>query len=170
MVLPNTRKVELEKINELLSNKRGIYFWFNKADNSLVYIGIAVGVGGLKKRIAQQHLNPKYLEYRDEKHTSKDEYQLKYAIPRLSRKNGGTKLGIDKSAFRKSIGRMLSLKPGNETVNYIQLKLRLEVFESEDIVMVKNIEKSLISTCQPKFNSANKILNKTLQPTANRGS
>lgn len=156
MVLPNTRKVELEKINELLSNKRGIYFWFDKVDDSLVYIGIAVGVGGLKKRIARQHLNPKYLEYRDEKHTSKDEYQLKYAIPRLSRKTGETKIGIDKSAFRKSIGRMLSLKPGNETVNYIQLNLRLEVFESEDIVMVKNMEKSLIAKFQPKFNSAYK--------------
>lgn len=77
MALPNTRKIDLEKINDLLSNKRGIYFWFDIDDDSLVYIGIAVGVGGLKRRILRQHLNPKYLEYRDEKHTSKDGYQLK---------------------------------------------------------------------------------------------
>lgn len=166
MTLPITRKVELDTTNELLSNKRGIYFWFDNAEGSLVYIGIAVGVGGLKKRIAQQHLNPKYLEYRDEKHTSKDEYQLKHAMLRLSKKTREAKKGIDKSAFRKSIGRMLSLKPGAETVNYIKLNLRLEVFESEDILMIKSMEKILIAQYQPKFNSAHKMPNKALQPTS----
>ena len=156
MTLPVTRKIGLADVNTLLSNKRGIYFWFDRVDNSIVYIGIAVGVGGLKKRIAQQHLKPKYIEYRPEKHTSKDDYQLKYAIIRLSKKTGQTKQGIDKSAFRKSIGRRLSLKPGDETVDYIKSNLKLEVFESEDIDMIKSMEKRLIIQYQPKFNSAYK--------------
>ncbi len=153
---PNTRKVDLDKVSDLLTNKRGIYFWIDKNDNTLVYIGIAVGAGGLKKRVVQQHLSPKYLEYRSEKHTSKDEFQLKFAIPRVSKKTGETKYGIDKSAFRKSIGRMLQLKPGHETVNYIKANLMLEVFESEDVVLIKIMEKHLIAKNQPKFNSAHK--------------
>lgn len=153
---PNTRKVDLDKISDLLTKKRGIYFWIDRSDNTLVYIGIAVGVGGLKKRVAQQHLSAKYLEYRSEKHTSKDEFQLKFAILRVSKKTGETKYGIDKSAFRKSIGRMLQLKPGDETVNYIKNNLMLEVFESEDVEFIKSMEKHLIAKNQPKFNSAHK--------------
>ena len=102
---PNTRKINLDKVSELLTNKRGIYFWCDKNDNIIVYIGIAVGAGGLKKRVVQQHLSPKYLEYRSEKHTLKDEFQLEFAVPRVSKKTGETMYGIDKSAFRKSIGR-----------------------------------------------------------------
>ena len=81
---------------------------------------------------------------------------MEYAIPRASRKTGEIKHGIDKSTFRKSIGRMLLLKPGQETVNYIKANLRLEVFESEDIEFIKNMEKQLIVQKQPKFNSAHK--------------
>ncbi|NVK30142.1 MAG: hypothetical protein HWE20_04000 [Gammaproteobacteria bacterium] len=156
MEYPNARKIDLDRVDTLLTNKRGIYFWIDRSDNTLVYIGIAIGVGGLKKRIAQQHLNPKYLEYRSEKHTSKDEFQLKYAIPKFSKKTGKTKYGIDKSAFRKAIGRMRKLKPGDETVNYIKTDLMLEVFESEDVEFIKSMEKHLIVKIQPKFNSAHK--------------
>lgn len=156
MDFPSTRKVDLQNIKDLLSSNRGIYFWFDINDNSIVYIGIAVGSGGLKKRIIQQHLSHKYLEYREQKHTSKDDFQLKYAIPRRSVKTGEIIQGIDKSSFRKSIGRMLLLKPGEETVNYIKSNLRLEVFESEDIEFIKNMEKTLIQKIQPKFNSAYK--------------
>jgi len=153
---PDTRKVDLERISDLLTSKRGIYFWIDKNDNSLVYIGIAVGVGGLKKRVNQQHLSPKYLEYRSEKHTSKDEFQLKFSIPRVSKTTGVTNYGIDKSAFRKAIGRKLLLKPGQETVNYIKNNLILEVFESDDVEFIKSMEKKLIAKYQPKFNSAHK--------------
>jgi len=51
---------------------------------------------------------------------------------------------------------MLLLKPGEETVNYIKSNLRLEIFESEDIEFIKNMEKTLIQEIQPKFNSAYK--------------
>jgi hypothetical protein len=153
---PNTRKIDLNKVTDSLTNKRGIYFWIDKNDNTLVYIGIAVGAGGLKKRVVQQHLCCKYLEYRSEKHTLKDEFQLKFAIPIVSKKTEETKYGIDKSAFRKSIGRMLQLKPGEETVSYIKTNLMLEVFESEDVEFIKSMEKHLIVKYQPKLNSAHK--------------
>lgn len=48
---------------------------------------------------------------------------------------------------------MLLLKPGDETVNYITANLRLEVFESEDVEFIKNLERKLILQFQPKFNS-----------------
>lgn len=156
MELPATKKIRLQNIRNEISIKRGIYFWFNQHENSVVYIGIAVGSGGLKKRIIQQHLNPRYLEYRSDKHTSKDKFQLQYAIPRTSKTTGAIKLGIDKSAFRKSIGRMLSLKPGEETVEYIVKNLRLEVFETDDISVIKDMEKILVAQFQPIFNTAHK--------------
>lgn len=60
--------------------------------------------------------------------------------------------------FGKSIGRMLLLKPGDETVNYITANLRLEVFESEDVEFIKNLERKLILQFQPKFNSTYKSI------------
>ena len=104
-----------------LSNKKGIYFWFSKETDRLVYIGIALGVGGLKRRIVSQHLNPAYLEYRPEKHTTKDKFQSEHSINRKSKDGKTTQCGIDKSAFRKSIGRKLELKPGIDTVQYLSL-------------------------------------------------
>lgn len=58
LTLPNTISVDFEHIRTLLSNRRGIYFWFDINNGSITYIGMAVGLGGLKKRIIQQHLNP----------------------------------------------------------------------------------------------------------------
>ena len=147
--------IELKNIDDFLSKKRGMYFWFDQRTNRLVYIGIAVGVGGLRKRIISQHLNPKYLEYRPEKHTKKDSFQLQYVV-RVSRKAAPTLLGIDKSAFRKSIGRKLYLKPGNETVDYIIDNLYLRIYESEDIDGIKALEKLLIGEHQPQFNTTYK--------------
>ncbi len=147
MEFPNTKNIPLEQVKNLLSTNRGIYFWFDVNDNSIVYIGIANGVGGLKRRIGQ-HLNPKYLEPRSEKqHTSKDAFQLSHAIIKNDKK------AIDKSSFRKSIGRMLNLKPGDETVEYIRNNLRLEIFESDDKEHIENMEKEFIKRFKPKFNN-----------------
>jgi len=159
MDLGSLSKIEPRHANTAISKSRGIYFWFDKENDQLVYIGIAVGMGGLKKRIVSQHLNPKYLEYRTEKHTSKDKFQLEYAIESLSKKGGNIRKGIDKSAFRKSIGRKLLLKAGNETVNYILDNLYLKINKSEDIDDIKAIEKELIGIYQPKFNTTYKSKN-----------
>lgn len=157
MELPNLKEIELAKVRDLLSSKRGIYFWLSNIDNSIVYIGIAVGRGGLKRRICQQHLNPKYLEYRSEKQNSKDVFQLKHAVSKTSKSSGEIMRGIDKSSFRKSMGRKLSLKPGDDTVQYIHNNLLLKVFESEDESEIKEMEKKLIVKYHPLFNTALKL-------------
>lgn len=136
---------------ELLPKKRGMYFWFDKKNDKVVYIGIAVGKKGLRGRIVSQHLRPEYLEYRPEKQSKKlDCFQI------VNPFNKGNKKGIDKSAFRKSIGRKLKIKPGIDTCSYIVDNLYLRVFESEKIEYIKALEKELIQEHQPKFNTQHK--------------
>jgi hypothetical protein len=150
-------KIEPDQAKSYLSSKKGIYFWFTKNSDTLVYIGVALGSGGLKKRIISQHLNEKYLEYRQKKHTEKDKFQLQYACKKTS-KDGIIHLGIDKSSFRKSIGRKLELKPGCDTVQYILCNLYLKFFESEDISTIKELEVSLIKKHTPLFNTSHNII------------
>jgi|TARA_B100000315_G_C14351682_1_gene484306 hypothetical protein len=159
MEIESLNSIEPSDAKYVISKNRGIYFWFDRKTDSLVYIGIAVGVGGLRRRIVSQHLNPKYLEYRTIKHTEKDHFQLSNAVKRLSKDNKTVRKGIDKSAFRKSIGRMLKLKPGNETVEYIVNNLYVKTHESEDITAIKLLEEKLISEYQPKFNTTHKHKN-----------
>lgn len=141
---------------EVLTNKRGIYFWNEKQSNDIVYIGIALGNGGLRRRICLQHLNEKYLEYRPHKQSAKHSFQLSHAITQVSKSTGKEKKGIDKSAFRKAIGRLQKLKPGSETVEYILRNLVLRVYESEDKEYIKELEKDLIKQYKPIFNSSHK--------------
>jgi hypothetical protein len=146
-------RIEVASVANVLTCARGIYFWFNKKTDQLVYIGIAVGEGGLRKRIAQQHLNPSYLEYRSQKHSHKDSFQLGHKVSRLG-KDDLVRYGIDKSAFRKSIGRKYSIKPGQDTVNFIVNNLYLRICESEDVNSIKLVEKKLIKMLRPELNTA----------------
>jgi hypothetical protein len=91
----------------------GLYAWFKKRTNKLVYIGKATGKNGLWQRIIKQHLNPEYLETIISKHTSKDQFQLDPIY-----KN--RKVGIDKSAFRKNVARQKKLKAGKDSVTYLK--------------------------------------------------
>jgi hypothetical protein len=152
-------KLPIINVNEAsihLSANKGIYFWFNKDSNCLVYVGIAIGKGGLRRRILNQHLNPKYLEFRSEKHSSKDEFQLSNSIKRVNKKNATIQIGIDKSAFRKSIGRKLHLSPGDETVQYMYDNFYIKIFESEDVDSIKEMEIRIIIEYEPLFNTAYK--------------
>lgn len=54
----------------------GLYVWYSKVTGEPAYVGSAVGVGGLRRRVCQQHLNPKYLQKRAAKQVNKDRYQL----------------------------------------------------------------------------------------------
>ena len=159
MELQSLPRIEPEKASLFLTSTRGIYFWFNKETDELVYIGVAIGTGGLKKRIISQHLNPSYLEYRPEKHTSKDKFQLQHSVYRINKDEKLMRQGIDKSSFRKSIGRKLELKPGNETVRYIIENLYLKVHESESVSFIKEAEIALIKKYQPIFNTSHKPQN-----------
>ena len=132
----------------------GIYFWFKKEDDTLIYIGTGSGKYGLYNRIVRQHLNPKYIEFRTEKHSSKDFFQLKYPIKKIVK--GELKDGIDQSAFRKNIGRKLNVKPGDGTVNYILENFYLKYYEVRNIEQLKILEKELIRRYNPKFNISHK--------------
>ena len=133
---------------------KGIYLWTTHNDD-IVYIGIALGKNGLRHRICSQHLNPEYLEFRETKHNSKDSFQLEHAIVK-TRSDNQVKKGIDKSSFRKSIGRKLSIEPGTGTCKYIYENLKLKVFAHDDATFVKELEKNLIAKLQPIFNSTHK--------------
>ena len=152
-----TRHTPSEQLD--VTNKRGIYFWFDRESKDLVYIGIAVGKLGLKGRIINQHLNPNYLEYRDSKQSSKDQFQLSHAKCRISKESGEKQKGIDKSSFRKSIGRNMQIAPGESTVHFIKEHLLVSIYYCEDINAVKNLEKELINIHQPKFNTSHKKQN-----------
>jgi len=145
LIQPNGAKINL-------SNNHGIYFWFSNNDE-LVYIGIATGVGGLKHRIVNQHLNSKYLEYRETKHTKKDTFQLKHAVERIAKDGKSIQKGIDKSAFRKAIGRAFKIKPGEETVKYIVKNMYLKVREIKNVEKLKVMEKKLIQKYRPCLNT-----------------
>lgn len=144
--------IQLSDAATLLSKEKGIYFYFDRKTDKIVYIGLAIESGGLKRKIVTQHLNPRYIEYNAEKHFPEDEFQLHHAFLRISQR-GILQKGIDKSTFRKSIGRKIQLRPGEETVNYISEYLYLKVVESENIEELKLLKKNLISDYQPFFNS-----------------
>jgi hypothetical protein len=153
-ILEKFTDVNLLDVRNEVPASRGIYLWTtNKGE--VVYIGIALGKNGLRHRICSQHLNPKYLEFREIKQNPKDAFQLEHAIVKL-RSNNQIKKGIDKSSFRKSIGRKLSIEPGIDTCNYILQNLKLKVFAHEDATFIKELEKNLISTIKPIFNSTHK--------------
>lgn len=147
------KTINLKEHQEQLTAKKGIYFWFDVSTGECVYIGIACNKNGLKGRISRQHLNPKYLEFREHKHTSYDEFQLSHPVIKVS-SGGIEKRGIDKSSFRKSIGRKLKLYPGDETCSYILNNLTLRVHEDENEEYLKNLEREMIKKHQPKFNTS----------------
>jgi hypothetical protein len=146
--------VNLENVKNEVPTKKGIYLWSTNLDE-IAYIGIALGKNGLKHRICNQHLNPAYLEFRETKHNSKDAFQLENAIVK-TRNNNQVKKGIDKSSFRKAIGRKLCIEPGLGTCNYIISNLKLKILAHDDAQFIKDLEKLLISNKQPIFNSTHK--------------
>ncbi|MEM3564673.1 MAG: hypothetical protein QXR19_15690 [Candidatus Jordarchaeaceae archaeon] len=56
--------MQKEDARNIIPKKKGIYAWFDKRSNEVIYIyiGRAVGKEGLYQRIVKQHLNEKYLK------------------------------------------------------------------------------------------------------------
>ena len=155
-LLSRLQVLDYQNINKDVLRIKGVYFWFKK--NDLQYIGIAGNRNGLYGRVVLQHLNEKYLEFRDKKQSSKDFYQLENSINRKRKGGVEVRKGIDKSTFRKKIGRKYNLKPGVETVNYIKEKgtfklLTLEKINAYDLNMIETI---LIAFFKPVFNDSKK--------------
>lgn len=145
-------RIEPGKLNLILPDKKGIYFWFQKEDDRLVYIGIALGKKGLKGRILKQHLNPGHLDFREDKQNVEDAYQLEHAVAKTD-DQGNTLKGIDKGFFRKAIAREKHLKPGAETVDYIKNNYYLKYWISDDSEELKRLEETLIVEHSPLYNS-----------------
>lgn len=97
-----------------IPSETGVYVWFAKGTKRPVYVGKASGEKGLRYRIWAQHLNPNYLEWREQKFTDADFFQLSCAVAVRGR------LCIDKSVFRRNIGRRERIPPGEPTVDYIR--------------------------------------------------
>lgn len=150
MNFEDLKKIDPNKAKNLIPKNTGIYFWFKMDNDELIYIGAGAGKNGLYNRIVRQHLNPKYIEYRSEKHSSKDFFQLNHPIKKIVK--GEWKEGIDQSAFRKNIGRKLEVKPGEGTVNYILDNFYLKYHEVSDVQELKEMENELIQKFKPKFN------------------
>lgn len=150
MKFNNLPKINPREAQKTVPKETGIYFWFENKTDRLVYIGTGSGKNGLYNRIVRQHLNPKYIEYREGKHSTKDFFQLKHPI--MKEVKGILKSGIDQSAFRKNIGRTYQIKPGEGTVNYILDNLYLKFMEIEDINELKELEKKLIAEYKPELN------------------
>ena len=163
--------VETSLINNLLSNlvsldylnlntvpkNRGIYIWFRGL--TIEYIGVANNKNGLYGRVVRQHLNEEYLEFRPTSQSSKDTYQLTHAIEKVV--GNEIKYGIDKSTFRKKIGRKFELRPSKETVDYIKQNGSIKYVPVEDISKEKLdlIETLLIGFFKPELNDSKKNIN-----------
>jgi excinuclease UvrABC nuclease subunit len=155
MKFEDLKRINPQEAREKTPKNTGIYFWFNIETDELIYIGTGSGVNGLYNRIVRQHLNPKYIEYRSEKHSQqKDEFQLQHSI--MKEVKGVMKAGIDQSAFRKNIGRNYLIKPGEGTVNFIMENLYFKYLEITDINELKELEKELIKKYNPKLNISHK--------------
>ena len=132
------RRDPLTLCREDIPSAPGVYVWYSKASRCPVYIGKAAGDKGLRHRIWAQHLNPRYLEGRALKITTADAFQLSRAVVVRGQPR------IDKSVFRRNIGRRERIAPGQETVDYIR-----ECFEVAWVVLPQSevaiLERELIA-------------------------
>jgi hypothetical protein len=126
----------------------GIYVWFASADGRPVYVGSATGGAGLRHRIWAQHLNRRYLEGRSEKISAADEHQLEHAVLVRGRRC------IDKSVFRRSIGRCHRLPPGQATVDFIRDYLVVAWVGLPDLTRldILGLEGELVHVLAPEYN------------------
>ena len=98
---------------------QGLYVWSSASSGEVFYVGKASGRAGLRNRIWAQHLNPKYVETREEKFQSADDFQRGCSVLI------GGKVCVDKSVFRRSLGRSRRLAPGAHDPTHLALRSRL---------------------------------------------
>lgn len=147
--LRNANKLDSRILQrEDIPKEIGVYAWYLRTTDELVYIGRAIGKGGLRTRIWQQHLNPMYFENRKEVFNDRDSFQLSNPVL-----NKG-KIVICKSTFRRTLAYHHSLRAGTDCVAYMKEHFLLSFlsFGTADIQLVKDIEEELINKIQPKYN------------------
>ena len=147
-VLEHLTVVNYQNIEKQVPKSKGIYFWVNCKSKNYEYIGIATNNQGLYGRICSKHLNKNYLEYREIKHSKiKDSYQIKNAIRKEA--NPERKY-IDKSAFRKNVGRLMELCPGEDTLDYVRNEGKFYFYNFLNVtnLYLETIETILIAKLQ----------------------
>ena len=152
-IFDSLKSLDYSNVKQGIPRDKGIYFWF--VGEQVNYIGIAKNRNGLYGRVALQHLNEKYLEFRESKQNPElDKFQLSQAVPTFDAE-GNAKIGIDKSTFRKKIGRKFKLKPGSETVSYIKENgtLKFTAINNIEGKSLDLIEATLIAFFQPPLNT-----------------
>jgi hypothetical protein len=130
---------------------QGLYVWSSANARDVLYVGKASNRGGLRGRIWSQHLNPRYLESRETKFIiPADDFQRGCKVLR----NG--KVCVDKSVFRRSIGRRFKLPPGEGTVRYIRehLSVAWVIFAPGLVREIPRLERELIRELKPSLNVA----------------
>jgi hypothetical protein len=125
---------------------RGLYVWYSISSDAVLYVGKATGEGGLRRRIYSQHLNPKYLESRPEKLRAADEFQRSCGVMASGR------ICVDKSVFRRSLGRRFRLVPGVGTVQYIRDNLAVAWLTADQLGDIPKAERDLIRELKPILN------------------
>jgi hypothetical protein len=131
---------------EDIPSQQGLYVWYSTINDEVFYVGKATGRGGLRRRIWSQHLNPKYLESRPERLRSEDEFQCSCGVL------AGGKVCVDKSVFRRSLGRRFKLAPGEGTVAFIRQTLALAWLTADLLSEISKCELALIRELKPKLN------------------
>ena len=126
----------------------GLYVWSSWKGADILYVGKASGLAGLRKRIWSQHLNPKYVETRESRFRPADDFQRGCNV--LS----GGRVCVDKSVFRRSLGRKFKLPPGHETVRHIRENLAVAwvTFTREAAPEIPHLERELIRDLRPSLN------------------
>jgi hypothetical protein len=130
-----------------IPSETGIYVWYAKRTGWPAYVGAASG-RGLRHRIWAQHLNANYLEGRAQKINQADFFQLGCAVVARGRPC------IDKSVFRRNIGRQERIAPGQGTVDYIRqcFEVAWVLLPRSEIIM---LERELIARFGAKWNLYN---------------
>ena len=130
---------------------QGLYVWSSASSGDVLYVGKASNRGGLRGRIWSQHLNPTYLESRETKfRTLADDFQRGCNVLRSGN------VCVDKSVFRRSIGRKFRLAPGEGTVRYIRehLSVAWVIFVPDLVREIPRFERELIRELKPSLNVA----------------
>jgi hypothetical protein len=131
-------------------SERGLYVWYSIRDGEVLYVGKATGRGGLRRRICGQHLRPGYLESRPERLRPEDRFQLSCGVLADGR------ACVDKSVFRRGLGRRFELAPGEATVRYIRENLAVAWLTEDVLGEIPKCELDLIRELNPQLNVSGK--------------
>ena len=141
----NLPRVGLEAFDfKCIPSEKGLYIWWIAGSPEARYVGIALNKSGLFQRVARQHLNPKYLEYRPMKFGSWPVYL-----------DTDGRSYVEKSVFRKKVARSYGVTGGEPCVDLIKTIFEVSVMTAGVLPdeSVRAAEKLIVSSFQPIYNT-----------------